>query len=328
MTNRSDRVHATLLVPGTPNGLEAWRRALRAKGLELTGTGLMGASLPFAVGAEWIDNPGDRSFGKAFSFGTATEAEVRRIDAAPGALLLSVKADLHRERGPIAAMARDLAACGALAVRVEESKVGYPVSRWADLVGEADPWSLYRAVVMVLVDENHATTCGMHVFSLPDAQVTLDAGLDAREANDLLGVLNVFQLAEDPALATGHTFSPSADAPRRVLHRWPDANYPGDHLCHNPFGVWRLGPPGGSGSGSSLAYVFMPALVVLLTAAERKAGRPLTQPEVEQITSGGVCMTMQHRDAQALERKRGYADIDPEQAWAQWQVAREGLGPG
>lgn len=327
MTSRPERVHVTLLVPGTLPSLKAWRSALQARGLELTGTRLHGASLPFEVEAEWVGNSRDRPFGKAFSFGTATEAEVRAIDAAPGALLLSVKADLHRERGAIAAMARDLAACGALAVRVEESKLGYPVARWIEMVGGADSWSLYRAVVAILVDEEKATSCGMHVFSLPDAQVTLEAGLDARGANDLLGVLNVFQLAEDPVLATGHTFSPSADAPRRVLQRWPDANYPGDHVCHNPFGVWRLGPQGSSATGSNLAYVFVPALVVLLTAAERKAGRPLTQAEVEQITSGGACITMQHRVAQEMERKRGYADIDPEQAWAQWQVVREGLGP-
>ena len=142
-----------------------------------------------------------------------------------------------------------------------------------------------------------------------------------------------FSLAPDivksaiPPVVQARCGPPSADAPRRVLQRWPDANYPGDHVCHNPFGVWRLGPQGSSGTGSNLAYVFVPALVVLLTAAERKAGRPLTQAEVEQITSGGACITMQHRVAQEMERKRGYADIDPEEAWAQWQVVREGLGP-
>ena len=32
---------------------------------------------------------------------------------------------------------------------------------------------------------------------------------------------------------------------------------------------------------------------------------------------------MKRRDAQALERSRGYADLDPELVWEQWQLMRE-----
>jgi hypothetical protein len=31
---------------------------------------------------------------------------------------------------------------------------------------------------------------------------------------------------------------------------------------------------------------------------------------------------MSYRDADALERSRGYADIDPAIAWEQWQLVR------
>jgi hypothetical protein len=33
-------------------------------------------------------------------------------------------------------------------------------------------------------------------------------------------------------------------------------------------------------------------------------------------------MTMASRDAQALERARGYADIEPERAFVRWQLLR------
>lgn len=33
-------------------------------------------------------------------------------------------------------------------------------------------------------------------------------------------------------------------------------------------------------------------------------------------------IVMEHRDAQALERSRGYAGIDLERAWEQWQMFR------
>lgn len=71
----------------------------------------------------------------------------------------------------------------------------------------------------------------------------------------------------------------------------------------------------------------MPALVVVLPAAESKAGRRLTPEEVAALRDRSPCMAMEHRDAQT-ERARGYADIDPERAWEQWQVVRAGLAPG
>ena len=159
----------------------------------------------------------------------------------------------------------------------------------------------------------------MHVFALPDARLRF-AGA---KANELLGTFNVFQIADDPVLRSGETFSPDADTPRRVLRRGPDARYPSGHASHNPFGVWELGPEGGKAENlSPLVPVFMPALVVLLTAAENKKGAPLTQSEVGALRDKAVCMMMKPRDVQAMERSRGYADIEPERAFEAWQRLR------
>ena len=54
-----------------------------------------------------------------------------------------------------------------------------------------------------------------------------------------------------------------------------------------------------------------------------KQGTPLTKKQVEEIRDGAQCMMMKHRDAQKMERGRGYADIDPELAYEQWCVVRE-----
>lgn len=159
--------------------------------------------------------------------------------------------------------------------------------------------------------------------TVTDAQVALDEGLDAEGADALLGSFNVYQLAEDPLLLSGQRFSPDACMPKRVLERWPDDVYPRDHVCHNPFGVWRLGPPGGAGQApTASAIVPMPALAAVLEALERKQGEPLTRSQVEEAVAATPSIVMEHRDAQALERSRGYADIDPERAWEQWQVLR------
>lgn len=173
----------------------------------------------------------------------------------------------------------------------------------------------------MLGDADRVTTCGMHVFSLPDSETALADHTDAETANAFLLSLNVYQLAEDPMLLSGHRFAPDPETPQRPLVRWPDASYAPEHPCHNSFGVWRVGPPGSRApSPGKLALVFMPALAALLSAAEDAAGTGLTREQVEAIRDKAVCVTMEHRHAQRLERSRGYADLEPSQAWEQWQV--------
>ncbi len=69
----------------------------------------------------------------------------------------------------------------------------------------------------------------------------------------------------------------------------------------------------------------MPSLVALLQALEAKSG-PLTREQVEKTTLEGTRVAMEHRDAQKMERARGYADIDPDLAWEQWCVVRANRG--
>lgn len=74
-----------------------------------------------------------------------------------------------------------------------------------------------------------------------------------------------------------------------------------------------------------LIPVFIPALVVLLHNLEQKKGSPLTEHEVIEIRDKSACMMMTVEHAIALDEKRGYNDIDPEQVWEQWQEARAHL---
>lgn len=96
-----------------------------------------------------------------------------------------------------------------------------------------------------------------------------------------------------------------------------------DEISNNPYGVWRLGPPGGkSRPQTELAPVFVPTLRAVLAALETDAGRPLTKKQVEATRDGATCIAMKHLDAQKLERERGYADLNPEFVWDQWQLVR------
>lgn len=271
-----------------------------------------------SVDCEWLANPRDGSFAHAFSFGTVDASRLPALDAAVGALVLHCPFDLGNGR----ARALELidALPEALAVRVEQSKLGWERDTWLGLIASDDARVRHRAVVTLLGDDVALQSCGMHAFGLPDAHVAVD-GSDALA--ELVTTFNAYQIAEDPMMLTGQTFSCDAGAPQRVITRWPDAAYPPTSPCHNPYGVWRLGAPGSRGQGApALTSVFMPPLVTLLTALETKNGAPLTRAQVEATRDSGVCMAMAHADARALERSRGYADLEPELVWEQWLIAR------
>lgn len=78
-------------------------------------------------------------------------------------------------------------------------------------------------------------------------------------------------------------------------------------------------------SQQSLIYAFIPSLAALLTRAEELKGEPLTQAEVLAIRDEAPCMTMRESVALDLEDSRGYADLDPENAWEEWCEMREQL---
>ena len=294
-----------------------WQAALGRSGLTLDGDELTSGTLGLRALAEWVRNDG--SFGDAFGYGTMSAGEQRAVAGAGSALVLDLPVYLGAAAGPVSRLIAALGDAGALGVRLEQSKLGWTVARWVEVLESGDPWALYRSAVVVLGDGGVTRTCGMHAFGLPDSQVEAPPA----EAERLLGTLDVYQLAEDPVLVSGDTFAPDAATPRRRLERWPDDGYPLGHPCHNPFGVWRLGPEGGrADSRTESRPVFIPPLVALLTSAENKAGRPLVRAEVEHLTSEGACVMMIHADAKTLERGRGYADLEPGLAWQQWQVHR------
>jgi hypothetical protein len=113
---------------------------------------------------------------------------------------------------------------------------------WIDQLESGDPYSVFCSAVLLVGDKDGPFfTCGMHQFDLPDAEVTMG---DPHEASAWLDRFCVYQIAEQPGLASGHSFQPHADAPRRTFDRWPDHRHLADDGRHNPFGLWRFRQPG------------------------------------------------------------------------------------
>jgi len=293
---------------------------LAKRGLDIQRKRLRGKSLAVAVDVEWVDN---ESLAESFAYaGTVEQPVVDAIAAAPGALVLHWPVDLLEGRATIVSIVKKLRAAGALAVRVEQSKLGWAIDDWIDMLGSPVPGAWHRCVIVMLNTKGMLQSCGMHAFSLPDVRV--DAGDDPSAMHHLASTLDVYQLAERPSIVSGETFGLDAASPRRLLERWPDTNYPSDHTCHNPYGVWRVGPPGGTARGrGALVPVIIPALRLVLAAVEHKQRRPLTKKQVEAIRDRASAMTMRPQDMYRMDHARGYADIDPELAWPQWKLVRQ-----
>jgi hypothetical protein len=79
---------------------------------------------------------------------------------------------------------------------------------------------------------------------------------------------------------------------------------------------------------NELVPAFMPPLAALLARAEELKGEPLTESEVERIRDGAVCMMMESGRAEQLTESRGYRDVNPENAWADWHRLRAQMTGG
>lgn len=80
--------------------------------------------------------------------------------------------------------------------------------------------------------------------------------------------------------------------------------------------------------GDRLIITHIPSLVATLLNRERAKGSPLTKEEVEAIRDGAPAQVLTPEQRAAVDERRGYDDIDPENAWEDWRAARTGLVEG
>lgn len=256
--------------------------------------------------------------------GPLDSAVLRRVGECSHAALIEYGGCAHDHMLDLAKLGRALRELGGVAIRMEASGAASTWDDWLDRFESGVPSRIYGASVLVVQDDDDVMfTCGMHQFQLPEAQVAFS---DAREALTWLDAFCEYQLDEQPVLLSGHTFRPDAEAQRRVLERWPDHRHDPNDGRYNAFGVWRLLEPADARIAAvKLVPTIMPSLVALLLSTERSEGRPLTEHEVEKLVSNSTSIAMEPKDVRALERTRGYADIEPELAWEQWQIVRRTL---
>src|ERR1041384_6298559 len=75
-----------------------------------------------------------------------------------------------------------------------------------------------------------------------------------------------------------------------------------------------------------LLPLFNPALCALLVNMEDEKGSPLDEEEVLAIRDKAAVMMVSKEHFEAMANSRGYADLDPENCWYDWQLLRRQLG--
>lgn len=70
------------------------------------------------------------------------------------------------------------------------------------------------------------------------------------------------------------------------------------------------------------SYLFLPSLAAILTAAENKGGRPLTEKEVLSIRDKAPAMVAPDDVILKMNETRQYQDIKPQSVWTEWQALR------
>ncbi len=128
--------------------------------------------------------------------------------------------------------------CGGFAVKVESAGVAHEWDRWFSALNSENPFDLYRTFVVLIGDSGHYYSCGMHHFGLPDVEV--ERSIEINEAADLMNRFNYRQIVEEPKIASGHTFSVTADAPRYLITRKDDSRHEPADFFHNSSGLWNL----------------------------------------------------------------------------------------
>jgi hypothetical protein len=309
-----------MLIPGPWREPAAVARALAERGIsdERSETKL---PRPGSFRVEVVE---DNRLAAGFAWGRQgplADEVLARVAVCSRAALIEFRGRLNEHAPRVAKLGRALRDAGGAAVRMEASGAASSWELWLERLESGEPFRIYEsAVLQVRGDDDVMFTCGMHQFDLADAQIAMH---DPQEALAWLDTFSVYQLAEQPALASGHAFRPHADTERRSFDRWPDHRHHADDGRHNPFGIWRFRGPAASGvQATRLVPTLIPSLVSVLTAAERSSGRRLTRREVEEIVANSPAIAMEPRDALTLERSRGYADIEPDLAWEQWQIVR------
>jgi len=186
-------------------------------------------------------NPHDPQMRKAFEIagqGKFPERLLSEVANHRGVAYLHFPIGIIREKERVSSFTEALRSCGGFAVKVESAGVAHEWEHWFSALHSENPFDLYRTFVVLIGDSQHYYSCGMHHFGLPDVEA--ERSIDIKATADLMNRFNYWQIAEEPKITSGHTFSVAADAPRYRITLKADSRHEPSDFFHNPAGLWNL----------------------------------------------------------------------------------------
>ena len=170
--------------------------------------------------------------------GKLSQLALESIGQHKGVAYLHFPLQFIAQRERISLFTGFLRECGGIAIKNESCGIAHEWQRWTELIGSEDLFDAYCACVVLVADEDVYYSCGMHHFGLPEVQIS--RGFEIQEAAGIINDFNLYQMAEEPNLQAGHTFSLGPDSPRFRIGHSLDSRHPSDDLFFNSKGVWSL----------------------------------------------------------------------------------------
>ena len=184
--------------------------------------------------------PADPQIAQAFEIagqGKISSETLALLHNHSSVLYLHFPVDIQAQLERILKFTQLIQSLGGIAVKVESSGVAHSWERWLELL-TGTPFDIYCCAVILIGDEDHYYSCGMHHFGLPECEVPRSGPIG--EAGDLMNQFNFWQIIERPTLASGHTFSLTETAPHFQLSLGRDVRHDKEDLFFNSHGIWRL----------------------------------------------------------------------------------------
>jgi len=184
--------------------------------------------------------PADLQIPKALEIagqGKISNEILERLREHTSVVYLHFPLDFPNQRERVLKFTQIIQRLGGIAVKVESSGVAHSWERWFALLS-GTPFDFYCSAVVLIGDQNYYYSCGMHLFGLPECEVSRSMPID--KAADLMNRFNFWQILEHPKISQGHTFSVNPTSPHFRLGLEQDNRHDKQDLFYNPHGIWRL----------------------------------------------------------------------------------------
>lgn len=169
--------------------------------------------------------------------GKISEGTIEQIARHTGIAYLHFPIDIRSQRERILKFTQVLQRAGGFGVKLESCGIAHQWDRWFTLLS-GKPFDIYSSAVVLIGDDKHYYSCGMHHFGL--AECAAPRTLAPVDAAYLMNHFNMWRIVEQPHFESGHTFSLDVNSPRFRMFHENDSRHSSEELFFNTHGFWRL----------------------------------------------------------------------------------------